>query len=430
MRKQTNLTDLMAIDPEYDILMLNVMLSDQTFLKKVRSTIDRKLFDNPIISIIMGIIAQTDVTSWEDLEFSIKQEFGEDVHGQQVLDSLPDLKLEHLGNTQIHKNNIVALFQQKKIKKVLEKIYKKDKANMPIQPDDVIELTNIFKELPEHTIDEFTNNDGEFFKEDVERVSVGVDFIDHLFEGRGISPRDLMLYIIPTGGGKTSLLTLASTAALLEDKKVLHIYIEDEGINVKRKYVTALTGIPIGDINENTSNIKMRMEPFMPIFKNLMSVSSNGENITIAQIEDYIDDFLEKHLTMDRLILDYLDRIVLGKGRLGIYDEQAEVMRQLNRIAKKYNISIVTASQSNRGGDTKDIIYLNDVQGSIVRTQLATHIVTVAATSEMMKLNAATFHVAKARENGAAGTKFLNIHWDPNSLIVDANNTIILNEGF
>jgi replicative DNA helicase len=431
MRKKTNLSDLMAIDPEYDILMLNVMLSDPTFLNKVRGTIDRHLFDNPQLSIIMGIIAQTDVTSWEDLEFAVKQEFGENnVHGQQVLDSLPELKLEHLGNTQIHKNNIVALFQQKKIKKVLDKIYKKDKANIPIQADDVIELTNIFKELPEHTIDEFTNDAGDFFKEDAERVSVGVHCLDVVFEGRGISPRDLMLYIIPTGGGKTSLLGLASTAALLEGKKVLHIYVEDESINVKRKYVTAFTGIPLSDINENTELVKIKMDKYMPFLKNLMSVSSNGENITIAQIEDYIEDFLEKHLTMDRLVLDYLDRIVLGKGRLGLYDEQAEVMRQLNRIAKKYNINIITASQSNRGGGRKDVIYLDDIQGSIVRTQIATHIVTVGLTPEMMKMNAATFHVAKARENGAAGTMFVNMLWDPNRLIADASETIVLNEGF
>jgi len=430
--KKTNLTDLMSIDPEYDILMLNVMLSDPTFLNKVRKTIDRKLFDNPHLSIIMGIISQTDVTSWKDLEFAIKQEFGNDnANGQQLVDTLPQLMLENLGNTQIHKNNIVALFQQKKIAKLVDKLYQKNRTSIPITPDDLIELTNIFKECPQHTVDEWTNNIGDFFKENAERVSTGVHCLDQLFEERGISPRDILLYIIPTGGGKTSLLGLASTAALLEGKKVLHIYVEDESINVKRKYVTALTGIPINDINENTSTIHAKMEPLMPIFQNLMSVSSNGENITIPQIEEYIEDFLEKHLTMDRLILDYIDRIVLGgKGRLLAHEEQAEVMRQLNRIAKKYNISIVTASQSNRYGAKKDVIYLEDIQGSFVRTQIATHIVTVGLTPEMMKVKAATFHVAKARENGAAGTMFVNMLWDPNRLIADASETITLNDGF
>ena len=73
MRKQINISDLMTIDREYDIKILNVLLTNQGFLNKIRKHIDGNLFDNPHLSFMLRAIKDDDgINTFDDLEFAIK----------------------------------------------------------------------------------------------------------------------------------------------------------------------------------------------------------------------------------------------------------------------------------------------------------------------------------------------------------------------
>jgi replicative DNA helicase len=432
MRKQLNISDLINIDREYDIKMLNVLLTDQQFLNRIRKHIDGNLFDyNPHISFMLRVIKDDDgINNWDDLEFAIKHKLElSKADMQQLLDTVPQYKLESVGNTKIIEKTISMVFKQKQLIKIVKKLHEKANAGRIIQYEELEELVKIAKDVNDVEVVDLGNDDySTLIKEYDDKISIGIDGLDITFNG-GISRKDILVYIAPTGVGKTTCLVLAALGAMFDEKKCLHIFVEDEVVDIRRKYFAALTGIPINDINENISVIQARAKEYEPLMKNVKLVSTSGANVKISEIETFIDDYIEENGTVDVLILDYLDRVITDRKRGNKYEDQADVIKEIDRIAKKYNIAIVTAAQTNRGGINKDILHLDDIQGSIERVQQATHVVTIASPAAIRQVKAATIHVVKAREFNATGKVFTNILFDPNTLNVDCTDFITINEG-
>ena len=432
MRKQMNISDLITIDREYDIKMLNVLLTDQQFLNKIRKHIDGSLFDyNPHLSFMLRIIKDDDgINTFDDLEFAIKHKLElPEADMQQLLDTVPQFKLTSIGNTKIIERTISTVFKQKQIIKVVKKLNEKVSAGRIIQYDEFDELFQIAKEVNTVEIVNLDNNNyNSLIKEYDEKISVGIDSLDATFNG-GISRKDILVYIAPTGVGKTTCLTLGALGAMFEGKKCLHIFVEDEIIDIRRKYFAALTNTPINDINENIRLIEVKAKQYEPLMKNVKLISTSGANVKISEIETFLDDYIEENSTVDVLVLDYLDRVVTDRKRGNKYEDQADVIKEIDRIAKKYNIAVITAAQTNRGGINKDILHLEDIQGSIERVQQATHVVTVASPPAIRQVKAATIHVVKAREFNATGTIFINALFDPNTLNIDCTIQIQINPG-
>lgn len=431
MKKQINISELIKIDREYDIKMINVLLSNEPFLKKIRPFIDGKLFDyNPQLSYMLRVIKDDDaINNWDDLAFAIKHrnELTE-ADMQQLLDTIPQYQSTVTANAKIVEKTISTVFKQKQITKVIKKLNEKLTAGRLIEPDDIEELVKFSKEINEIEVVELLDGYSGLIKEYNEKTSIGIVGLDMAFNG-GISPKDILVYIAPTGVGKTTCLVLGAIGSMLENKKVLHIFVEDEVIDVRRKYFARLTNVPINNINDNIPIIEARGKKFEPFMENVKLISTSGSNIKISDIENYIDEYIEENTTINTLVLDYLDRVVTDRKRFNKYEDQADVVKELDRIAKKYNIMIITAAQTNRAGINKDILYLDDIQGSIERVQQATHVVTVAAPPAIRQLNAATIQIVKAREFNATGTVFTNIHFDANALVVNCNEEIEINPG-
>jgi replicative DNA helicase len=431
MRKQLNISDLINIDREYDIKMLNVLLTNQHFLNRIRKHIDGNLFDyNPQISFMLRVIKDDDgINNWDDLEFAIKHKLElSKADMQQLLDTIPQYKLDSVGNTKIIERTISTVFKQKQLVKIIKKLNEKASNGRIIQYDELEELVKISKEVNEVEVVNLDNNDyNSLIKEYNEKISVGIDALDETFNG-GISRKDILVYIAPTGVGKTTCLVLGAIGAMFEEKKCLHIFVEDEVVDIRRKYFSALTGIPINDINENIYLIEAKSKEYEPLMKNVKLISTSGSNVKISEIESFLDDYIEENGTVDVLVLDYLDRVMTDRKRANKYEDQADVIKEIDRIAKKYNISIITAAQTNRGGINKDILYLDDIQGSIERVQQATHVVTIASPAAIRQVKAATINVVKAREFNATGKVFQNVLFDPNTLNIDCTTQIIINE--
>jgi replicative DNA helicase len=370
------------------------------------------------------------INNFEDLEFAIKHKLElSEADMQQLLDSVPQFKLSSIGNTKIIERTILTVFKQKQIIKVVKKLNEKANAGRIIDYDELEELVKIAKEVNETEVVGLDNQDyTSLIKETNEKISIGIDGLDMVFNG-GISAKDILVYIAPTGVGKTTCLTLGAIGAMFDNKKVLHVFVEDEVLDVRRKYFAALTKIPINDINENIHTIEAKAKQYEPLMKNVKLISSAGSNVKTSDIETFIEDFIEENGTIDVLVLDYLDRVVTDKKRGNKYEDQADVIKEIDRIAKKYNIAVITAAQTNRGGINKDILYLDDIQGSIERVQQATHVVTIASPASVRQVKAATINIVKARDFNATGQVFQNIYFDTNSLTVDCTDFVTINEG-
>jgi replicative DNA helicase len=88
-----------------------------------------------------------------------------------------------------------------------------------------------------------------------------------------------------------------------------------------------------------------------------------------------IDSLVEKcDDKPDLIIIDYADEILSDKESRNTYEEQGDVYAGLRRLAEKYDLPIITATQSNRSaaddnGGTKEVFGQAAVADSARKTQ-------------------------------------------------------------
>ncbi len=178
--------------------------------------------------------------------------------------------------------------------------------------------------------------------------------LDQKFHGKGPARREVLLWVAPTGVGKSIMLVNTGVANLLRGKNVLHITLENSAELTGNRYIGAFTEFNIADrvankdaIKEVCSKIKMTNDA------ELMILYFPADSINVDTIEVAIRD-LEKHYGFkpDVLLVDYLE-LLMSKypaRNKEDYTRQKSVSTELCALTAKINTFTASASQTNRAG--------------------------------------------------------------------------------
>jgi replicative DNA helicase len=123
-----------------------------------------------------------------------------------------------------------------------------------------------------------------------------------------------------------------------------------------------------------------------------------------------IDELLER--TDDKpdiLIIDYADELLSDKISKSTYEEMGDVYAGLRRLAEKYNLPIITATQTNRSaadesGGTKEVFGQAAVADSAKKTHQVDVLMSIILTQKDRDENRIGLFVAKNR-HGESGKK-------------------------
>jgi replicative DNA helicase len=434
MRKHNliGLDQMKRTDPTYDIKILKVILNDPQFLTKIRKDITPELFERQAMAMCYKLIkAHSFINNIDDLVQCVEQLDIDEQNKQIILEFIEELKQEYVGNEDIIKNFALKTFKFKQTAKAVKKLYEKTSNGIIPDESDFKEIIELQKSSTSISMSTPILTPETWVKEEVEKLSTGIPGIDLMYNG-GIERKKVMLYIMPSDSGKSTILCMAAMSNVLDNKYVLHITVEDDRIDINRKYVSILTGIPISDINENISVIDSR---YKSLYKDIMEgnmkvVDTQGEYLLMSQLETYIEDFIVEKGSIDMIIIDYIDKLK-ATDKLTGFNENADhknVATGLLSLAIKYNVGIITASQINRGGDEKEWIHVSDVQGSVFRIQNAQYVISVATTTEFKKVNAVNVLSLKAKDFIRGPRQYEHAYFDPNKCVFDCFAKITVNE--
>jgi replicative DNA helicase len=238
--------------------------------------------------------------------------------------------------------------------------------------------------------------------------------------------------MIPSDSGKSTILCMAAIGNVLNNKYVLHITVEDDRVDINRKYMAILSGIPISDLNENTAMIDKKYQTtYKDIIEDKMRVvDTSGEYLLMSQLETLVEDFIVENGSIDVVVIDYIDKLKVSDKITGFNEntDHKNVATGLLALAIKYNVAVITASQINRGGDEKEWIHMGDIQGSMFRVQNAQYVVSIATTTELKKSNAVNVLSLKAKEHIQGPRQYERAYFDPNKCVFDCFARITINE--
>jgi replicative DNA helicase len=233
-------------------------------------------------------------------------------------------------------------------------------------------------------IDYLVDNHG--FSPELVRIPTGVHTIDQWCAG-GLRTKQLGIIMAPTGDGKsTMLVVMAHLMATVESRKVWLVTNELSMEEQTERVLSRLTGEEVTKIIDDPS--VGAVSPLLE--KQWKGGLQDRLRLTEVNREVSVDDIeaeMMKWVNLigwkpDVLVLDFIERMKpcdSGYSRDRVWDWIGAIARDLSRFAKRHNILVWTAAQTNRSGYAKDKgkqpLGLDMAQGSVKHLQEAAAII-------------------------------------------------------
>ena len=219
------------------------------------------------------------------------------------------------------------------------------------------------------------------FNPEVVRIETGIKVIDE-WSGGGLRTKQLGIVMAPTGAGKSSvLIVMAHNMANLEQKRVWivtnELTIEEE----TERLLAMITGTDltkvINDPGVAYKGLKRHWD--MDLHERIRITEINRE-VSVDDIEAEMMKWVNLiGWKPDVLILDFMERMKpcdAGFERSKEWNWLGAISRDLSRFAKRHNILVWTAAQTNRSGVEKGAkMGLEMAQASIKHLQGATVVI-------------------------------------------------------
>lgn len=290
----------------------------------------------------------------------------------------------------------------------------------------IIEEANRITDKSAHGVWFFENMDDLFIKDTEVKHTTGFRKLDRVLNEGGPTKKEVVCWMAPTGVGKSLVLVSNGVNSLRDNKKVLHITLEMSEFKVRQRYAqnianTTKVALRLAqDDEEQRQKVLNSLNRFKNSFmSDLVVYEWPPDEISVNEIHNEID-FLRKTKGWepDVVIIDYLELMVSRHGHRksdNDYSKQKSVSTELRGLAKKENVLLFTAIQTNRpptkGGKGKDDdigeqkIELDRVAESYGKLMPLDYVVSLNQTPEQYQDGVVKLYVAKNRN----GPKFKTI---------------------
>lgn len=212
------------------------------------------------------------------------------------------------------------------------------------------------------------------------RIPTGIKVIDE-WCGGGLRTKQLAIIMAPTGSGKSSvLIVIGHKIATIERKKVWCVTNELTLEQLTERFLARMTGKDLTSIINDpgiaysglTRHWKMGLD-------NRLKLTEFNREVSTDDIESEMNRWTNLiGWKPDVLVLDYMERMKpndSGYRRDSEWTWYQAIARDLFRFAKRHNICIWTAVQTNRSGLHAGALNMGMAQGSVRHFQEATVVI-------------------------------------------------------
>jgi replicative DNA helicase len=432
----TNEKNFGHLGSSFQQALIKSIIEDKKYGENIIDVIESKYFDNNSFKYIMENMKELYLTyrkipDYNTLAQKVMSENTNKESGKIHIDTLENIK-DSLHDTEFVKDVALNFCKQQNLRKELKLV------NNIIENGDFEEYSKIEHIIQkalqvgvtaDEAIDVFHDIQGALKKDYRQGIPTGIVGVDNLLKG-GLGFGELGVVLAPTGTGKTTLLTKFANTAFNNNFNVLQIVFEDNVDNIRRKHFTIWSGVSADDqpdreqeVTDKIMEANQRSTSFLKIIK----LPSAGT--TVSEIKSKIRKMKSDNLSIDLLIIDYVDCISPERSN-GVGGEEwkgdGNIMRHLESMTDEFNIAIWVATQGNRESISSEIVTTNQMGGSIKKAQIGHVILSVGKTLEQKEHNLGTLTLLKSRI-GKDGVIWQNCTFNNEYLIIDTDsqNTLL-----
>lgn len=280
---------------------------------------------------------------------------------------------------------------------------KYDKGSIPKILQDALSVS--FNQSVGH--DYFTDSDAryEFYHRQETRIPFDLDYFNTITKG-GLPNKTLNVCMAGTGVGKSLFMCHCAAANLTLGKNVLYITLEmaEERIaeridaNLLNVTVDELSILPKDVYDKKVDRVKRNTVGKL-IIKEYPTASAN-----VQHFRHLLNELkLKKNFVPDIIYIDYLNicassRIKPGSN-VNTYSYIKSIAEEIRGLAVEFDLPIVSATQTNRGGSTSTDVDMTDTSDSFGLPMTVDFMFALISTEELQELNQIMVKQLKNRYN-------------------------------
>ena len=375
----TNTENFGYLGYNFQLKILNLIITDKLFAQSIIDSIQSKYFDNQYFKLIMQMMKEyyekyQSIPSFEGIEQLTQLEISSEMAKKCVIDMLRDVKEASFEDHLFIKEKTIKFCKQQELKKAIRKVEtileKGDFESYDLCEEYIREAISI-GEGDEGTVEVFQNLE-DVLKEDYRHpIPTGIDGIDNLLNG-GLAKGELGVILAPTGVGKTTILTRFANTAFNMGYNVLQIFFEDNPKIIQRKHFTCWTGIEPQKLSDNKEIVLSKADEMKTNGGKLILKKLASDEFTIAQIKNQIRKITAEGTTLDIVVLDYIDCVIPDRSYNDEWKGEGSVMRKFEGMCHELNLVGWTAAQGNRSSISSEVVTTDQMGGSIKKSSSRT----------------------------------------------------------
>jgi len=219
----------------------------------------------------------------------------------------------------------------------------------------------------------------------------------------GIGRGELMAIIAGTNVGKSHALNNISANAIMNSFNAVYYTMELSEVNVRFRHDARISGIPINDIPFRREDVLKAIK--QKVTGKLIIKEFPMHQITPQTLKVHLGKLIARNLKPDIVIIDYADLMKATHYRENKYYEIGETYELLRGMATEYDVAIITASQANREGASKELLTLEYIAEGFSKAMTSDVIITISSNLEQKAENIGQCFLAKNRA-GISGITF------------------------
>ena len=251
----------------------------------------------------------------------------------------------------------------------------------------------------------------EFYHRDEEHLPFDLEMFNKITKG-GLVNKSLNVALAGTGVGKSLFMCHVAAGALTQMKNVLYITMEMAEERIAERIDANLMNVPIDQLENLSKDMfdkKMHKLTDKGVGKLIVkeyptgAASSNNFRALLKELQ------VKRDFKPDLICIDYLNicssaRMKAMGGAINSYTYVKAIAEELRGLAVEFNLSVLTATQTTRGGFDNSDVGLADTSESFGLPATADLMFALISTEELDNLNQIMIKQLKNRYNDPTGS--------------------------
>lgn len=255
-------------------------------------------------------------------------------------------------------------------------------------------------------------------KKDSQRVGFSVELIgEDDYYGFEVDSDNLYVmenYWVSHNSGKSMVLVHLGAQALLQAKNVVYYTLELTETSIANRFDSCLTGIPLDNLEKSKDKV---FETIKDVKGSLIIKEYPTKTASVMTLKNHLERLRSSGFKPDLVLVDYADLLSTKSQSGQKWSDLEGLYEDLRATAQIFNVSIVTASQTNRSGINAEVVTLESISDAFSKCFVADLIITLSRNSKDKMENTGRLYVAKNR-NGPDGL-LLPLHMDTSKVYID-----------